>query len=153
MKIKIIYGTNSGGTRLVAEEIADVLKQHSSSVKVQDVADAEVEDIKGYDLVIFGSCTWGVPTKSGYLDGQLQQQFRSFEHKLHGKSFRGQKFAVFGLGDSDLYRNFAGAADHLEKLVKNIKGKLVGEVLKVDNYYFEPEKNKKKIRAWAKSLI
>ena len=153
MKAKIIYGTNSGGTKVLSEFIAELLKKSGWSVKLQSAESAEPEDIKDNDLVIFGSCTWGVPTKSGYLDGQLQQHFRSFEHKLHGHSFKGQKFAVFGLGDSTMYRNFAAASEHLEKIVEHLKGNLIIEPLKVDNYFFEPKANQKIVRQWTDTLL
>ena len=154
MKIKIIYGTNSGGTRVVSEYIASLLEARGHQVKVENVRLTKPSTLtEGADFIFLGSCTWERITPTAHLQGQLQQHFLALQKALKGTTTPGQRYAIFALGDSSLYRAFAAAADHLKKMVGDLKGEVVGQELRIDNYFFEPEKNQKLIQAWVKGLL
>lgn len=152
MKILIIYGTNSGGTQQVGTIISEELQKKKHSFVLMNARDADFETMTNHDLVIFGSCTWELVTPKKRFEGTLQADFLDFRDKLKGKELVGQKFAVFGLGDSS-YTNFCIAANHLEGMVRQLKGVLVAEPLKIDKFFFKLEENRKKIRTWAKKLV
>lgn len=74
-----------------------------------------------------------------------------FTKKLRGVSLRGQKFAVFGLGDST-YTHFASSVDHLLEFITSDDGALVGLPLRIDAFFLRQQENESIIRKWAKSL-
>ena len=119
----IIYGSTIGNTKQVAEKITEVLKKQFSEVLLKNVRDASVTDLKDYDLILFGSSTWG--------DGELQYDFVEFEENLQNIILDGKKVAIFGTGMST-YPIFCGAVDILEETAKNSKAEIVAESLKID---------------------
>ncbi len=138
-KILIVYGSTTGNTEMVAEEIMDSLKDHE--VSLQDVADTSPEDLTEYDVLVLGSSTWD--------DGLLQQDFRDFVEGLEA-DLAGKKLAIFGLGDSN-YPDFCEAADILEGTFTKLGGKTIVTTLKIDGFPDE-EENEQKIEAWSKEL-
>jgi flavodoxin I len=138
-KILIVYGSTTGNTEMVAEEIIDLLKDHE--VLLQDVADTNPEDLTKYDVLVLGSSTWD--------DGLLQQDFRDFVEGLE-VDLTGKKLAIFGLGDSN-YPDFCEAADILEETFTKLGGKTIVATLKIDGFPDE-EENEQKIKAWCQEL-
>ena len=151
MNIFLVYGTNSGGTSLVAETVASQLraKGHQVSLKhAKDVQPTELSD--DFDAVILGSCTWERYTSSGErLEGQLQQHM--FELLEHSNVPSQRRFALFALGDSS-YTDFCAAADHLEAAVRKWSGTLIVPSLRLDSYYFNLRKNRTVVVEWSKKL-
>jgi flavodoxin len=148
MKITIIYATNSGGTLYASQIVEEVLKNKGNEVILKEVQTATLADIEQSDLVILASCSWD----HSDLEGQLPEQYSSFCTLIEGKTFPQKKFAVFALGDSS-YTYFAAAADHLEKLVKDMQGIQLGESLKIDGFYFNQDENTKLLELWANSIV
>lgn len=138
-KILILYGSTTGNTEMVAEQIMSCLEEHE--VDLQDVADASQEDLASYDLLVVGASTWD--------DGKLQQDFRDFVDGLD-VDLSDKKAAVFGLGDST-YPDFCKAAPILEQIFTNLGAKLVVDALKIDGFPDEVE-NEEKIDAWSQEL-
>ncbi|KUK79832.1 MAG: Flavodoxin [Microgenomates bacterium 39_7] len=138
-KILIVYGSTTGNTEMVAEQIMDLLEE--SSPELQDVADINPEDFGKYDLLIMGSSTWD--------DGLLQADFRDFVNN-NELDLSGKKVAVFGLGDSS-YPDFCEAATLLEEVVNKSGGELLLESLKLDGFPDE-EENEEKIKVWCSNI-
>ena len=90
MKILVIYGSTTGTTEGVAEQIAD--KLGATAVNVADVTD---EQIAGADNLILGSSTWGA--------GELQDDWYDGLEKLKAADLSGKTVAIFGVGDSASY--------------------------------------------------
>lgn len=55
MNVLILYGTNSGGTRIAAELVRDVRAESGGQVTISHADEASVEEVKQYNLVILGS--------------------------------------------------------------------------------------------------
>jgi flavodoxin I len=144
MKTLLIYATNSGSTLEVANYITSDFSQKNQEIKVEDVRNITPETFNDYDLVILGAPTWG--------EGELLESFSRVIEKFTDKKFPDKKFAVFGLGDST-YAHFCGAADQLENFVKNVEGKLIAPVLKIDNFYFNQQQEIPKISEWVKRIF
>ena len=151
MKIVIVYGTNSSGTQAVSAMVGDVLEKAGHTVTIKRANEPKADHLNGYDLVILGSCTWERFEGEKHLDGQLQQHMYDLVQKLQDKPMPGQKFAVFGLGDSS-YMKFCEAANHLERFVEAVQGKLVIPSLRFDGFFFDLDKNRERAEEWAEGI-
>lgn len=89
----IFYGSTTGTTEAVAEDIARHLEIPAADV--HNVADASADDTDRYDVLLLGSSTWGC--------GELQQDWCDFLDALKNKDLSGKKVALFGCGDSSSY--------------------------------------------------
>jgi flavodoxin len=149
MTTLIVYATNSSGTRLAAELVGQILQGKGHVVTLERANAVEPKELKKFDLVVLGSCTWERFEGKQKLEGQLQQHMYELQQKLYDQKtlLPGRRFAIFALGDSS-YTKFAGAADHLAQLVQDIGGELVADPLRLDGWFFHPEKNEQKLTAW-----
>ena len=160
-KIGIFYGSSTGTTQSLAEQIA--LKTGVSKADTHDVADAAPDTIDGYDCLLLGSSTWG--------DGDLQDDWYGFLDKIKTRDLSGKTVALFGCGDSESYPDtfcdavgviyealqgsgctFLGSSDPAEygsihSLICS-EGKLLG--LAIDES--SPARNAARIAAWCEQL-
>lgn len=137
--VLIVYGSTTGNTEMVAEQVMELLE--GKDVTLKDVADVTPEELGEFEAVIMGSSTWD--------DGLLQADFRDFAEDLD-VSLSGKKMAVFGLGDSS-YPAFCEAAGLLEEVVAKLGGELIVESLKIDGFPDE-EENEEKVKVWVGNL-
>lgn len=144
MKTLLIYATNSGTTIEVSNYISSELTSKGHEVTIKDARDASPDEYNNYDLIIFGSSTWG--------EGEVHESFKRLFEASVGKSFPDKNFAVFGLGDSS-YQHFCGAADQLEEYVKKLNGKLIIETLKINNFLFSQQDELPKIIEWSQKIL
>ncbi|MDR2847500.1 MAG: flavodoxin [Bacteroidales bacterium] len=91
--IGIFYGSTNGNTQDIAKKIANKLGVNGNDV--HDVVSAKADDLKPYDVLLFGSSTWGV--------GDLQDDWESFIRVVGTADLSGKKVALFGCGDSSSY--------------------------------------------------
>ncbi len=125
-KIGIYYGSTTGNTQEVAEEIAKKLEV--SKADLHDVSKANT-DFSAYDVILFGSSTLGL--------GDLQDDWEYYIDKVKAADLNGKKVALFGCGDSSSYSDTFG--DALSKIYSVIKGKgceLIGKV-STEGYTFD----------------
>lgn len=160
MDILIVYGTYSGGTLEVAQEIANILTEQNHKVTLENIMTSSdsgayvlndmkvLEDIKSHDLVIMGSCTWFEEEE----EGQMHSGFKMLEKKLDAKMFDGKNFAIFALGDSN-YAQFCRAAEQLEKFVTERKGVVTTPSLRINRYYAYPKEVKETLKQWIQQLL
>ena len=97
VKTAVIYATISGNTKEVAELIA---KESSADLVPMS---ASPPDLSGYDLLFFGSYTWG--------DGETPLIVKDFARAL---GYKPKNVAVFGTGDTQ-WPDFCAAVDRLAK--------------------------------------
>lgn len=129
MKIIIVFGSTLGKTMRLAVLAGTILRDKGYDVKVKDVRDSTIDELKNFDLIIFGCSTWD--------DGMLQFDFREFNNQLMHSNLQNLKFAVFGLGGHK-YRHFCTAPDIIASSIKMAKGEVVIENLKLDLDHDEP---------------
>lgn len=126
--ISIFYGSTSGKTKKIAENIKTNLK--SDLVEIYDVKHAKIEDVEKHENIILGTSTWG--------KGILQSDFEKFLNGiLKHANLKGKKIAIFGTGDSSIYPE--SFADSIGIIFEALEGKgaiFVGEV-STDGYQFE----------------
>lgn len=58
MRVLVVYGTKMGGTKGLAETVADTLRDESFDVVVAPAA--EVDDVTGYDAVVVGGALYAL---------------------------------------------------------------------------------------------
>ncbi len=118
-KIGIYYGSSSGTTENVAGMIAAKLGVDFSDV--HNVANAGVDDVPRYDVLLLGSSTWGA--------GDLQDDWYDFLAKLASLDLSGKKVAIFGCGDSSAFSDtFCDAIGTIYEDLKVTGCSFIGEV-------------------------
>jgi len=142
-KALIVYGSTTGNTKIVAEQISGILKQKGIEIAVKDVVNTKVEELgEGYDLTILGSSTWGDD------EIEFQEDFADFFEELDQASLQGKKVAIFGCGDTS-YEFFCGAVDLLEEKMATLNAKMIIEPLRIDG---DPDDYSGEIDDWASEV-
>ena len=162
-KIGLFFGTQTGNTQTVAEQIQKALGG-SAVVDVIDIAEADVDDFRKYECIIIGCPTWNI--------GELQGDWQGFYDELEAIDFSGKKVAYFGCGDQVGYAdNFQDAIGILEEMITSLGGKTVGywstegyefnasKALRGDRFVGlaldednQPELTAKRIQTWTQQL-
>jgi flavodoxin I len=130
-KIGLFYGSSTGITEYVSEDIEDAWKKAGmepiSAINIMKLKNAA--DLLQYDCLILGIPTWNI--------GQLQDDWEILMPELEKLDFSGKKIALFGVGDQINYAdNFLDAVGILgEKLIER-GGELVGYWMD-DDYDFD----------------
>lgn len=103
MKIALFYGTCTGKTEAVAEQIKEALGEDFFAT-FEDVSQIEPKDLEQYDVIIAGIPTWDV--------GELQYDWQDIFDKLDEVDLTGKKVLMFGTGDQagypDTYQDAIG---------------------------------------------
>lgn len=168
MKIALFYGTCTGKTEAVAEQIKEVLGEDFFAT-YEDVSQIEPADLEKYDVIIAGIPTWDV--------GELQYDWADIFEKLDGVSLAGKKVLMFGTGDQagypDTYQDaigivydkfiergatgglgFTDATTHefeASKGAREIGGKKVFVGLAVDEDC-QPELTEQRVKDWCEQI-
>tara|TARA_A100001035_G_scaffold97545_1_gene76479 strand:+ start:2177 stop:2683 length:507 start_codon:yes stop_codon:yes gene_type:complete len=128
MRIKLIYGSDTGNTELVTEDLVKLL----DGIEVTTVADLTPEDWD-HDKFILGIPTW--------YDGELQSDWEDYFEEFKTIDFKGKVIALLGLGDQIGYDEWFcdGIGILAEVIIKN-GGQVIGFTEKDDSYEFEDSK-------------
>ncbi|GAB1371379.1 flavodoxin FldA [Candidatus Kapaibacterium sp.] len=119
MQIGLFYGTNTGNTETVAQQLEGILKDNGFDVDTHDMASASVDDMGKYDNIIIAVPTWN--------DGELQDDWDAVFTEFERFDFTGKNVGFVGLGDQDGYPdNFLDAIGTLAKPVLKNGGKIFG---------------------------
>ncbi|MSU76418.1 flavodoxin family protein [Patescibacteria group bacterium] len=135
-KILVAYASNSGNTRLTAQHIAERLNDHGFTVTVSDVARMRPADLRGYDVIVLGSCTWSRFVDGNELEAQLPEHMHRFVESSEHTRLPNARFAIFALGRHE-YNGFAGAANHLMLFVRKLGGQLMLQPFTIDGFPHE----------------
>lgn len=126
MRTGIFYGSTTGNTQEIARQIFQVFG--SSAAEPVDIATAEASAIESFDLLIFGTSTWGA--------GELQDDWQDALSILDDVDLTGKKVAIFGLGDQEGYSDtFVDGMADIAKKARSRGAIIVGQV-PVDGYDF-----------------
>ncbi|XAL98910.1 flavodoxin [Phycisphaeraceae bacterium D3-23] len=132
MKIALFYGTCTGKTEAVAEQIRDELGEDFFEV-YEDVSQIEPADLENYDVLFCGIPTWDV--------GELQYDWQDIYDRLDEVDLTGKKILFFGTGDQagypDTYQDAIGIV-YLKMLERGAVGKL--GFTDTDTHEFEASK-------------
>ena len=130
-KVGVFYGSTTGHTQEVVENVVSKLNDAGLETDIFDVSKASKDDLVKYENLILASSTYG--------DGDLQTDWEDFANNLCEDSFENKVVAIIGLGDQDSYSDtFCDAIGILANLAK--KATLVGKT-KNSGYEFESSKS------------
>ena len=125
-QIGIFYGTTSGKTGAIVEEIEFNLKKIDH--EIFDVKDG-VSNINNYENLILVSPSYGV--------GELQKDWEFHLEELKAIDFTNKTVALVGLGDQFKFgESFIGAIKILYDIVTENDGKIIG-FTSLDGYLFK----------------
>ena len=142
-KVAVIYGSSTGNTETAAKWVREALSAVGVKVDILNAADIKAASVAPYDLIVFGSSTWG--------EGEIQDDFLGIYEALTAIILNGKKVAVFGCGDSDMFPdNFCQAVDMISEKAKECGADVIGEPFKIDGDIDAYESD---IKEWAKGLI
>lgn len=117
MDVGIFYGSTTGTTEAIADQIAT----HFNNAAVSPVISLDFGDLKKFDLIIFGSSTWGY--------GDLQDEWEDKIENLKGSDLSGKLVALFGCGDQEGYPDtFVDAIAIIAEAVESAGGKIIGQI-------------------------
>lgn len=93
-KVTILFGTESGNSEMVADDIAKSLEDNGIASEVFDMENYDVGDLGTQKMVIIVSSTYG--------EGDLPRTAQPFFDALQDvkPDLSSTRFAAFGLGDS-----------------------------------------------------
>jgi flavodoxin I len=128
MRIKLIYGSDTGNTELVTTDLVKLLDKEEVEVKtVDEIAE---DDWQSHSYYLLGIPTW--------YDGELQSDWEDYFEEFKTIDFTGKKVAIFGLGDQIGYEEwFCDGIGILGKVVIENGGKLLGYTQKDSSYDFD----------------
>lgn len=110
VRVCVVYDTKYGNTKIVAENIADGLREVGGiQTAISDVEGVDLETLSGYDAILIGSPNYYSGPSKGVQD---------FIKKLRGHDLEGKAYAVFDTfvgKDSDFF--LGKAARKMEKAI------------------------------------
>jgi flavodoxin I len=125
-KIGIIFGTDSGTTRLIAKKMAKKLGDDVCDKPI-NVNRISVNDLLQYDALILGTPTYGEGTVPGIATGVKDGSWQEFIPKLAQADLSGKRIALYGLGNQDKYPDrFADSLFDLYSLLTARGAQIVG---------------------------
>ncbi len=123
MSVKVFFGSSTGETESVANQIAKAF-----GVDAVSVANASAADFDA-DLLILGSSTWG--------EGDLQDDWLDKIDELDSVDLSGKKVAVFGFGDQESFSGtYCNALGTLAEKAVSRGATLVGQT-STDGYAYD----------------
>ena len=129
MKIKIIYGSDTGSTEYVIDTyLLNELNNHE--IELSKIADISINDWNNHNFFILGIPTW--------YDGELQSDWENYFEEFKKIDFTNKTVAIFGLGDQVGYEEwFCDGVGILARVVIDNGGKIIGYTKKDDSYDFD----------------
>jgi flavodoxin I len=128
-KIGIFYGTTMGTTQMIAEKIASKMGEYA----LHNISEG-IEKIENYNLMIFGTNTWGY--------GDIQDDWAAVEQDFRKLNLEGKKIALYGTGDQSGYPDtFVDGIGIIRDWIMDCKGEVVG-FTSVAGYEFTASKAK-----------
>jgi flavodoxin I len=125
-KVGIFFGTDTGNTRRIAKNIADVLTT-TIAAKPVNIRNASISSLLEYDTLILGTPTYGEGQLPGLSTGNATESWEEFLPKMAGLDLSGKKVAIYGLGNQKGYPGeFVDAMFYLYEQFKQCGATMIG---------------------------
>ncbi|MEL6617918.1 MAG: flavodoxin domain-containing protein [Pseudomonadota bacterium] len=120
MKVGIYYGSETGNSEMLCEDIEEALGT-GYDCDIQSLADVDPAALDKQTFYLFVTSTYG--------NGDLPSTALPFEEALTGgqPDLTGIRFAIFGLGDQVFAETFAHGSEKLAQMLKDQGAVQVGE--------------------------
>lgn len=129
MNIGLVFGTDTGNTEEIGDQIAAVFAEKGFAMDMINVMEASPKVLESFDFIIMGIPTWDF--------GGIQEDWETFESELLTTNLSGKVVALYGLGDQLGYGEyFVDAMGWLHERVVKKGAKVVGE-WSTEGYDFE----------------
>ncbi|QIM16148.1 nitric oxide synthase [Leucobacter insecticola] len=121
MKFTVLFGTESGNSELIAEDLGAKLLETESDVIVSDMQDFDPADLSPERFTIIVCSSHG--------DGGLPDTAISFAEAFDAAppNLRGLRYAVFGLGDSFYKDTYSQGSEKIDRRFQAQGGERLGE--------------------------
>jgi flavodoxin len=118
-ELQVLFGTESGNSEMVAEEIAETLGAHDVTTTVRDLSEVTPGSLGDTPFILVSST---------YNEGDLPASAEPFFEALTAErpDLHGIRFAAYGLGDST-YEHYSNGVDTLRNLLIELGAEQVGE--------------------------
>ncbi|MDO4536210.1 MAG: flavodoxin [Clostridium perfringens] len=117
--MKVIYWSQTGNTRKMAELIAKGIEEVGKKAEVIELSGVSVSDVKDEEVIILGSPASGTEELE---ETQVEPFVKSLDGNIQGKKVA--LFGSWGWGDGDYLND-------LEERIKSYGGQLVGKSLSI----------------------
>ncbi|MCM1110289.1 MAG: flavodoxin [Clostridium sp.] len=125
-RIGVFFGSSTGTT---AEEAGNIARAMGVAEKdVHDVAATAPSSVGNYDVLIFGTSTWG--------DGRLESDWYDFLDGIEVLDLKDKIIALFGCGDESMSRTFCNGVGELYDRLQRTGAWFIG-AYPADCYDFE----------------
>ncbi|WP_066904745.1 flavodoxin domain-containing protein [Millisia brevis] len=144
MTIRILYGTESGNSEMIADDIAGALTD-TGEVSVADLQDTDPAGLSRDDLHLIVCSTYG--------EGELPASAQPFVDQLASDrpDLAGVRYAIFGLGDSGYAESYSKGSEHLVALLDDLGATRIGEYGRHDAAGFDDAAEL--ATAWAQATV
>lgn len=130
MKIKLIYGSDTGNTEYIVDQYFIPGLEEIGDLEYKNVNDLTAEDWDDSDLFVLGIPTW--------YDGELQSDWEDYFEEFKTIDFTDKTVAIFGLGDQIGYEEwFCDGVGILGEVITLNGGKVIGFTKKDETYDFD----------------
>ena len=110
--INIIYWSGTGNTEMMAKAIEVGASEEGAEVKVKQVGEASLDDIKNPDVVVLGCPAMGAEVLE---EAEMEPFIESISGEAQGKNI--VLFGSYGWGDGECMRNWE---DKMKELGANL---------------------------------
>ena len=120
LPVTVLFGTESGGAELVADELHRSLADRAE-VEVRDLADTAPAELDASRMHIVVCSTYG--------DGEVPKAARAFHRALveERPDLRGIRYAVFGMGDRSYTKTYSRGSELIDEALAACGAERVGE--------------------------
>lgn len=121
MKFAVLYGTESGNSELIAEDLGAKLRETSSDVEVHDLQNFDPNDLNADTFYLVVCSTHG----EGDLPNTAIPFAEAFDAAL--PDLTGVRYAMFGLGDTFYEDTYSQGSEHIDRRFAQQGAERVGE--------------------------
>ncbi len=139
--ITVLYGTETGHSQALAENLCQLLIDHGLRAKAVDMVDYDARQLKQEQFLLVVTSTHGEGDPPAPAEG-----FFEFLHSIKAPKLDGLKFAVLALGDSS-YEFFCQAGKVIDARLEALGGKRLLPRCDCDVDYEQPAK------AWMAAVV
>ncbi|OJF94743.1 flavodoxin [Alkalibacterium sp. 20] len=122
--VMIVYASLTGNTEECAEILEETFKELGAEVELVESVFADPEDLKGVDIVLVGTYTYGT-------DADLPDEIVDFYEELEDVDLTGKIFGCFGSGDT-FYEKYCKSVNDFDEQFEKTGAKKGAENVKVN---------------------